>query len=294
MPAANVFKRATRGFSFAAICGLTASPAAHADGRLIVTGGATQLEGAAGGGIVPWAVLAGYGTGDENGGTAHFTHVNTADYTLNVLGAVYTINNRVELSFARQEFDLGTLGTQLDAAGDTLRQNIFGAKVRVLGDVIYTPYPQVSLGVQYKKNLDFGLPQLVGARDDDGLDFYLAASKVFLAGLAGRNLLLNGTVRVTKANQLGLLGFGGDQGDSYETVVEASAALLLNRNTAIGIEYRQKPDNLGFAEEEDWHDLFFAYFPNKHVALVVAYAGLGSIAGIDNQNGLYLNVQASF
>ena len=43
---------------------------AYADGgRLLATGGVTQLEGAAGGGIVPWAVIGGYGTRDEIGAT---------------------------------------------------------------------------------------------------------------------------------------------------------------------------------------------------------------------------------
>src|SRR5438874_9832371 len=35
------------------------------DGRLLATGGATQIEGSAGGGIVPWAVLSGYATRSE-------------------------------------------------------------------------------------------------------------------------------------------------------------------------------------------------------------------------------------
>ncbi|OYW32390.1 MAG: hypothetical protein B7Z51_03330, partial [Methyloversatilis sp. 12-65-5] len=34
----------------------------HAGDRLIATGGVTQIEGAAGGGLNPWAVIAGYGT----------------------------------------------------------------------------------------------------------------------------------------------------------------------------------------------------------------------------------------
>ena len=44
-------------------------------GRLLATGGATSLEGAAGGGITPWAVLAGYGERGEWGGDVFATRV---------------------------------------------------------------------------------------------------------------------------------------------------------------------------------------------------------------------------
>ncbi|HEY3056713.1 MAG TPA: DUF3034 family protein, partial [Thermoanaerobaculia bacterium] len=45
------------------------------DARLLATGGLTQIEGSAGGGIVPWAVLSGYATEDQNGGTGFLTYV---------------------------------------------------------------------------------------------------------------------------------------------------------------------------------------------------------------------------
>ena len=43
----------------AAASSLYSVPASAGQGRLLATGGATQIEGAAGGGIVPWAVLSG-------------------------------------------------------------------------------------------------------------------------------------------------------------------------------------------------------------------------------------------
>lgn len=71
-------------------------------------------------------------------------------------------------------------------------------------------------------------------------------------------------------------------------------AVLFNPRWVLGVEYRQKPDNLGFAKENDWSDVFVGYFPNKHLALVLAWAQLGDIAGQSNQNGPYLSVQGSF
>lgn len=269
---------------------LCASSLYAGDGRLLATGGATQLEGSAGGGIVPWAVLSGYATEDQNGGTAFLTYVATGDYSLWSAGGAFTFHNRVEISAAEQRLHLGTLAEALNLPGAELRQQVLGVKVKLLGDVVYTKMPQVSAGVQYKRNLDFDIPKLVGAKSSSGVDVYVAATKAFLAGAAGRHLVLNGTLRATKANQTGLLGFG----DDYDIVPEVSAAVLLNNNVAIGAEYRVKPDNLAFSKEDNWSDFFIGYFPNKNVSFVIAVAQLGTIATLPHQSGLYLSVQGSF
>lgn len=87
---------------------------------------------------------------------------------------------------------------------------------------------------------------------------------------------------------MGLLGFGGPKGDGG-IQAEVSAAILLNKHLALGVEYRQKPDNLGLGES-DWQDIFVAWFPNKHISVTVAYVDLDTIAGLKGQNGGYLSV----
>lgn len=273
---------------------LPALPAFAGQGRLLATGGATQIEGAAGGGIVPWAVLSGYGTDTQHGGAAFYTRVDTGDYALDAYGASYTFRNRVELSFARQSFDLGELQRQLTLPWDALEQDIYGMKVRLAGDLVYNHLPQISVGVQHKRLRDGALPLAVGAREDHGTDAYVSASKLFLDAAGGYQLLLNATLRSTSANQAGLLGFGGDRRADRQWVWEGSAAVLLDPRLAIGVEYRQKPDNLGFAREDDWRDVFIAWFPNKQLAVVGAWADLGSIATLDDQRGAYVSVQWSF
>ena len=254
--------------------------------RVVATGGGTMIEGSAGGGIVPWAVINGYGSSGEWSATAMATGVYVDDFTLKVIGASLSFDNRFELSVARQTFDLDTMGGELG-------QDIFGVKYKLAGELLYTAMPQITLGAQYKRVDDFAIPQAVGARDDWGLDVYVAASKVFFDAVAGRNVLLNGTVRATKANQTGLLGFGTQANHDYQFVFEASAAVLLTDNVALGIEYRQKPDELAFAREDDWQDVFLAWFINKHLSVVTAYANLGSIAGFEEQRGWYLSVEGA-
>lgn len=279
------------GVAFFSLC---SSLAVADQGRLLATGGASSLEGAAGGGITPWAVLSGYGERGEWGADVFATRVETADYRLDVAGVAASFDNRVELSYARQRFDLGNLARGLNLPQNSLSQDIFGMKLRLFGDLIYGQLPQLSFGVQHKRQKDFLIPSLVGAQRSADTEGYLSASRLILGGAFGYNLLLNGGLRYSRANELGLLGFGGDRRDQHSLLKEGSVAVLFDRHWALGIEYREKPDNLSFAGESDWADLFLGYFPNKHLAVVLAYARLGEIASLDNQNATYLSVQGSF
>ena len=263
-------------------------------GKLLATGGASSVEGAAGGGITPWAVIGGYGESGQPGATAFATRVWTGDYRLDVAGAAMAYDNRVELSYARQRLDMPTLSRRLNLAEDSLSQDILGAKVRLAGDLIYDRLPQVSLGIQYKHQRDFAIPAAVGARRDSDVEGYLGASRLFLGGAFGYNLLVNAGLRYSRANEMGLLGFGGDRNDSRQWLKEGSAAVFFNPRWALGMEYRQKPRNLSFTQESDWVDTFVGYFPNKHLSLVLAYAWLGEIATLDDQQGLYLSLQGSY
>lgn len=267
-------------------------PAAQAGDRLVVTGGAQQVEGAAGGGLVPWALIAGYGTRDQVGGSVFVTRVETDDFTLQSFGAAVGLHDRVELSFSRQRFDAGTV-----IPGLLLRTETVGAKVRVAGDAVYEQdswMPQVAVGAMYKHNLDATIPRAVGAQRNADTDFYVAATKVWLAGLAGRNVLVNATLRATRANQFGLLGFGGDRERKRRLQPEVSGAVMLTDRVVVGGEWRWKPDNLGAFKEEDAGDVFVAWFPSKAVALTAACARLGSIAGKAKQDGAYLSLQLTY
>jgi hypothetical protein len=264
------------------------------EGRLLATGGATTIEGSAGGGIVPLAVLSGYGTRDGSGGTAAFSRVDVDDYRLDVVAVSWSWRNRIELSLAQQELAIDALGAALGVNESRIKQNIAGLKVRLAGDLVYDALPQISVGVQYKKNEDFFIPAAAGAVDDSDYDVYIAGSRLLLGGFFGRNWLLNGVVRGTRANQLGLVGFGGDLNSSREWLFEGSTAIFLNRHWAVGAEYREKPDNLSFVGEDDWKTLFVAWFPSKQWSLVAAAVDLGDVAGFADQTGWYLSAQGSF
>jgi hypothetical protein len=52
------------------------------EGKLLATGGVSNIEGAGGGGLATWALITGYGTHDGFGLDAHITYLNFPAYTL--------------------------------------------------------------------------------------------------------------------------------------------------------------------------------------------------------------------
>jgi Protein of unknown function (DUF3034) len=287
----------------ALLLGLAAHAAAPADrpafnpgsGKLLLTGGVSSIDGAAGGGLTPWALIGSYASDGEIAATAFLTRATTQDYALNAYGVALGIHDRVEVSIARQAFDAGVV-----VPGTTLRLDIVGLKLKVAGDAVLdadTWMPQVAVGAEFKR-LDPGAAvgqvlSSVQARRR-GIDLYVTATKLFLAP----GILVNGTLRATRANQNGLLGFGSAEHSGYSLKPELSLAKLLRKDLALGIEARFKPDNLAFAgapfAESAWKDVFLAWAPSKHFSLTAAYVDLGNIVGHRHQQGAYLSAQLAY
>lgn len=270
----------------------TAGALGDTSGRLLLTGGVSTVEGAAGGGLTPWALIGGYGTKNQVGGGGYFTYVNTPDFNLRSFGGQIGIRDRLELSVARQNFDLEKVGGALGLGnGFTINQTVLGAKLKLFGDAVLEQdsfLPQVAVGVQHKINDEKALVRSLGARSGVGTDFYVSATKIILS----QSLLLNATLRMTKANQFGILGFGG-RDNKYRLRPEASVAYLITRKLAVGAEVRFKPDNLGVAEEDGAYDIFVAYAPAKNLSVTLAYADLGNIV-VGAQRSAYASVQIGF
>ncbi|MFO1245693.1 MAG: DUF3034 family protein [Ramlibacter sp.] len=297
----------------ALVCGL-----AQADtGKLLLTGGVSSIDGAAGGGLTPWAVIGSNATDGEVGATAHVSRASTQDYGLTTYGAALGFKDRIELSVARQDFNaspaiaLNGIAPFGVTPGQHIKMDIVGLKVRVAGDAVLdsdTLMPQIAVGVEHKRARPGSIQSVynfLGVKNS-GTDLYVSATKLFLA----QGILVNGTLRYTKANQNGLLGFGSAAPgrDSYSLQPEFSVAYLLRKDLAVGMEYRFKPNNLeslgraaGLGDalrEDDWKDIFIAWAPSKNLSLTLAYVDLGRIVpGVTNnrkQKGAYLSAQVAF
>jgi len=263
-------------------------------GRLLATGGVSQVEGAGGSGLSNWATITGYGSRDSYGATAFHTRAKLNDFDLQVTGAAIGTGNRIEISYARQTFNTGDTGPKLGLRqGYKFQQDIVGAKIRVAGDLVFNQdslMPQIAVGAQFKKSANGDLVKALGATSSSGVDFYATASKLLL----DKNLLLSASLRGTKANQLGLLGFGGPNQDGYSAQFEGSAAYMLSRDLVVGADYRTKPDNLAFAAEGDAKAAYVAWFPSKSLSLTAAAVDMGEIALQGRQTGFYGSVQVGF
>ena len=277
--------------AFAPPPSIPAPPPANYNAKLLLTNAVSPIDGGSGGGIASWATIAGRQSDRGFGVQGHATYITLPDYEWTSFGVAVGVADRLELSYTRQNFDTQDVGAALGIGqGYVLNQDVFGAKLRVIGDVVYGDplLPQISAGVQYKRSLDGPIAAAVGADGDEGVDFTLSATKLFLS----HSVLINTTARLTKANQNGLLGFGSAAND-YSLQFEGSLAYQLSRRFVIGTEVRTKPDNLGLGED-DWLDVFAAWGVTDNVTLTAAYADLGSIATFEDQRGAFLQAQIAF
>lgn len=275
-------------------------------GKLRLTGGVSTVDGAGGGGLSPWALTSGNGTAGQWGGAAFVSAARTQDYGLNVAGLALSWSDRVELSLAHKDFDTRQNLAPLGLGGLHLRQNTLGLKWRVAGDAVLDAdrwMPQLAVGVLHHST-DAGalaptLTGALGAKTHD-LEAYVSATKLFLAPA----ILLNGTLRLTRANQGGLLGFGGTHDQGWHVQPEVSVAWLLSPSLAVGGEYRAMGNALrqsalgdGALAADDWKDLFVAWAPSKQLSFTLARVDLGRIAPATQprrQTGTYVSAQVAF
>lgn len=266
----RVNKSTWRRLQCAALLGAgLASSAAHADwyndGKVLLTGGVFTVDGAGGGGAVPWATISGYETRDGINGSAGFTYVNLPALQVSFYGANIGFYDRLELYYttARLSLNLPNLQTVALAAGalgldigtdpwnSTLQMDTYGAKLRLFGDAVYTSdswIPQVAIGALYKDNSSKALVHTLGANKTKDYEVFLSATKIFFP----ISTLVNVGARYTSANEIGLTGFGQCSGagaskvcsNDKEVRMEVSVAHLVAKNTAIGFEWQQHGDNL--------------------------------------------------
>ena len=223
---------------------------------------------------------------------------------------VFSLNAGGAFNLESLKLGLGDWNDQATDGYDAV--TIVGVKAKVAGDAVLDSdslMPQIAVGAEFKSLDSSGLDPTLAAlgAKKTGTDLYLSATKLFLA----QGILVNGTLRATKANQGGLLGFGATLGgakNSYSLLPELAVAWLLSKNVAIGAEYRAKPNNLEAAgraaalgnglAEDAWKDIFVAWAPTKNFSLTAAYVDLGRIVPATTagrkQTGAYLSAQLAF
>ncbi|MFT8807989.1 DUF3034 family protein [Gluconobacter sp.] len=262
--------------------------------RAIGTGGMSSLEGSSGGGLASWATISGYGSDKSAGMAFHYSYVNLTNYWDQNVGASMGFFDRLELSYTHNFFQTRATGAKLGIGnGYQFDLDVAGAKVRLFGHVAdNTLIPQVAIGGMYKHDSDGRVIHMVGSKHTDGADAYLAVTKLF----PKVGILIDTTVRFTKGNQWGIIGFGGDRDNDYHAQFEGSLGYLPSfiPGLIVGVEYRTKPRNQRFTDESNWFDVYTSYFINKHLNVTLAYVSLGTIATYKDQTGFYFSAQTGF
>lgn len=257
----------------------------------------TEVEGSSGGGLTPWALAA------PKSPNVSITNVNTQDFHIRSIALSAAPIKRLEVSLATQLVDAPTVGSALNLS-QRIDMTTVGLKWKLFEGAKNAP--AIAFGMQIK-HVTGAIPDALEAMGaiggESGIDYYLAATDA--VRLFGRPVILSGTLRATKANQFGLLGFGGGRfgNDNYHIVPEASAGMFVATKLAIGVEYRAKPNNISLTvfsiQENAATDIFVSFFPTKRTAITAAYADLGQIgpsrsavpAIANRQSGFYIQAQ---
>ncbi len=281
-----------------------------------------MIEGAGGGGLNPWALIAHASKKQAVTPAVFGIYATTPNYDLYSAGVNLSISHYAEVYYTHQYMGLPqALTTTLNAGAgsilpanvantNSIEQDIIGGKVQVYGGSGLIP--AVAVGMNYHLTSE-PIPLSLGAHAN-GADFYVTGTGVY--PVFGSHLILDGDIYITRANYLGLLGQGGIGHRSYTAQGGASVGYFVTKDVVVGAEWRSFPgDNLLAAQsylqtaladpgvnlkQSDWYDGFIAYMPNPKLSIVAALLDLGNMASIPghsvnaNQNGFYLSMTAAF
>jgi hypothetical protein len=282
-----------------------------------------MIEGAGGGGLNPWALIANGSSKKAVTPAVFGTFGTTPNYDVFSAGINLSISKYAEVYYAHQSMGLPQSLTSTLNAGvgsgilpadvaneNSIEQDIVGGKLQVYGGngVI----PALAVGMNYHMT-SAPIPLALGAHAN-GADFYVAGTGVY--PLLGSHIILNADIYVTRSNYLGLLGQGGAGYRSYTAQGGASVGYFVKKDVVVGAEWRSFPgDNLFGAQtylqtalhnpgvnlkQSDWYDGFIAYMPNPQFSVVAAILDLGNMVNIpgssvnSNQTGFYLSTTAAF
>ncbi len=272
-----------------------------------------SIEGYGGGAITPFAYLINAGPEDQMFGkpAIAFTNVVMGKKSVQALTITETLFGRIELGYALNRFDSGSLNNDLRAAttvdiGDgEIWLHHFNARALLVkentGDL---PLPAITAGVHFKvndgiKDIDRklgGALNGIGYDKASGVDYTLTASKT-LVGKAtfNRPIIVTGGVRNSSAAQLGYLGFGDDRSWTFEgnfTYIPTDWLVFV-------YEFRQKSnpyDRISglIGDEDNWHAVNASWIINNDTTLIVGWGAFGNVANTREDCVWWLQLKYEF
>jgi hypothetical protein len=307
-----------------------AEPAAGADGGTGEPGGQAAddaaapaaapplpfhcIEGYAGGAITPMAYLC---NGEKHGGcpdwfglpSVAYSFVNLGSKELHVVSVTQTFLKRFEFGYAYNNLDAGSLYEDVAKAGlDMGERHVglhhFNLRALLLPENSFDlPTPAVTAGLHFKYNdamddIDENLGgafTAIGYDDDCGVDYTLTATKMFPELAFGRPVIVTAGLRLSRASQLGLLGFANRCRASFE----CSVACLPLDQLCLAYELRTKSNPYdeiaGLVEDEDsWHAFSASWIVDEHLTLTGVLGVFGNVANASEDCVMGLQVKYEF
>lgn len=255
------------------------------------------LEGLGGALTVPMAYLVNCGGGQPGLGglpTASYTFISMpGKKTLQSLAVSQSFWSRLELSYSVNRFYIGNLqdvagkisGGQFHPTDQIYLHNFNIRGVLIPENQFGSWTPQVTVGVHAKYNTAItridkelqGALSGLGLQRKYGFDYTLTLSKTFIVG--GTPLIVSGTLRNSKASNMGLTGFAED----CQWTVEGCAAWVPVKWLAIAYEINQNNNPYHRAhgvvgkEANLRHGILVAWLVSDSLTIAGAWGRLGEI-----------------
>ena len=274
------------------------------------------IEGYSGGAITPMAYMCNYcncGCEDREhlaGPSVSYSYMRITSKQLHTVALTQAIRDRVEFGFAVNQLWLGSLydDVKKQTPMDPVRRDVylyhFNVRGKLLGENSFDlPLPAIGAGVHLKHN--HGLNQInrrlgkafsaIGMDKNYGVDYTLTATKMFPTLAFGRPVIVTGGARLSKAAQLGLLGFG----KTYRGSFEGSVVCLPTDELVLGYEFREKRNPYGkipglIGDEDNWHALSASVIVDKHLTVSVLAGLLGHVANANADTTWGLQIKWEF
>jgi len=269
------------------------------------------IEGYSGGAITPLAYLCNGWCKNEccRYPVVSYSFLNIGSKEMQVFAVTQSLFQRLEIGYAYNHLDLGSLYTDIRGAGMSPgRNNVQLHHFNLRGMMIKEndfglPLPAVTGGVHFKYNdgvqridRNLGGPfKGLGLDRSSGVDFTLTASKMFPQLAFGHPVILTGGARWSEASQIGLLGFG----DTYHTTFEGSVVYLPTDWLSLGYELRTKPDPFGkidglVGEEDAWQAFSASWLVNDHLVISAVWGMMGIVANAREDTTLGIQIRWEF
>ncbi len=270
-----------------------------------------SIEGYSGGSITTMAYIC-------NGGCDHtevtlpvvsYGYMDLGSKNLHVVAVTQPLFGRIELGYAYNHLNIGSLYDDIRKAGmdpgrDNVRLHHFNARFKLLGEGSFgLPIPAITAGVHFKYNEGIdsidrklaGTLSSLGYKRHYGVDYTLTASKMFGTLAFGRPVILTGGLRLSRAAQLGYLGFGNQCFATFE----GSVAVVATDRIILGYEFRQKKNPYKeihglLGPEDNWHAFSVSGIVNENLTISALYGMLGNVANARADCTLGVQVKYEF